>query len=98
MKIVFNLEKYSITVTEDNWDCALLPKKGDKVNLYWFVTFRDGKNVTMANDSLQRMNKSSKSPIFGYNDFITLNKEFVIEDIVWVRDYGHIYCQFNITD
>lgn len=98
MKVVFNLEKYSITVTEDNWDCAPLPQKGDKVSLYWFITFRGGENVTMENDSLQKMNKGSQHPIFGYNDLITQDKVFIVEDIIWVRDYNTIYCQFNITD
>lgn len=95
MKIVFNLEKYSATITEDNWNCNHIPQKGDKVNLYWFVEFLNDRNVTEATDIIQKMNKDSKSPILCIKDFIG-NRLFTVEEVIWNRDYNGVYCQVNI--
>lgn len=95
MKVVFSLEKYSVIITEDNWNCNNLPQKGDKINLYWFAEFLGDKNVTKKEDTIKKMNEDSKNPIFCVKDFLG-SKIFTVDEVVWDRDYDGIYYQVNL--
>lgn len=95
MKVVFNLEKYSVTITEDNWDCNHIPQKGDKVNLYWFADFLGNEHVTKKEDTIQKMNKDSQNPILCIKDFL-LNKVFTVDEVIWERNYDSVFYQVNL--
>lgn len=96
MKIVFNIEKYTVTLTEHNWDCNVIPKKGDTIELFNFLEKND-ENVSYSDKTLSEMNKVSHRGVAIIRDFFC-DRFFTVDDIIWTKYENTVGCQINLID
>jgi hypothetical protein len=96
MKIVFNIEKYTVTLTEHDWNCNTIPQKGDKIELFNFLEKND-ENVSYSDKTIQEMNKATRQGIVQVRDFFC-GRFFTVSDIIWTKYESEVGCQIDLID